>query len=209
MLIAFEGGEGTGKSTQARLLAERLGDRAVLTFQPGATAIGAAIRRVLLDPATTGLDPRTEALLMAADRAQHVAEVIAPALAAGKVVITDRYLYSSVAYQGYGRELGPQAVAALSAFATGGRVADLVVLLVVPPSVRDERLAARGAPADRLEQAGSAFHERVEAGYRAQAAADPDRWLVIDGDGDLDEVTARVWHAVAPRLSTPPPATRT
>jgi dTMP kinase len=200
VLIAFEGGEGTGKSTQARLLAERIGPAAVLTFQPGATAIGAAIRHVLLDPTTTGLDPRTEALLMAADRAQHVAEVIAPALDAGKVVVTDRYLYSSVAYQGYGRELGPEAVAALSAFATAGRQADVVVLLVVPPEVREERLAARGAP-DRLEQAGTEFHERVEAGYRAQAAADADRWVVVDGEGDLDAVAARVWAAVAPHLT--------
>jgi dTMP kinase len=199
VLIAFEGGEGTGKSTQARLLAERLGDRCLLTYQPGATAIGAAIRRVLLDPATTGLDARTEALLMAADRAQHMAEVIGPALAGGKVVVTDRYLYSSVAYQGYGRELGADAVAGLSAFATAGRDADLVVLLEVPPAVRDERLAARGAP-DRLEQAGTEFHERVEAGYRIQAAADPGRWVVVDGDGDLDAVAARVWAAVAPRL---------
>jgi dTMP kinase len=199
VLIALEGGEGTGKSTQARLLAERLGPDTLLTFQPGATAIGVAIRHVLLDPATAGLDPRAEALLMAADRAQHVAEVVAPALDAGRVVVTDRYLYSSVAYQGYGRELGADAVAALSTFATRGLHADLVVLLVVPAAVRDERLGARGA-LDRLEQAGTAFHERVEEGYRLQAAADPDRWVVVDGDGDVDSVAARVWDAVAPRL---------
>jgi dTMP kinase len=197
MLIAFEGGEGTGKSTQARRLAERLD--AVLTFQPGATAIGAAIRHVLLDPGTQGLDPRAEALLMAADRAQHVAEVIRPALAAGRVVVTDRYLYSSVAYQGYGRELGPEAVAALSAFATDGLAADLVVLLQVPVAVRDARLASRGAP-DRLEQAGAAFHDRVDAGFAALAAADPERWVVLDGDGEVEEVAERIWQAVAPRL---------
>jgi dTMP kinase len=113
-----------------------------------------------------------------------------------------------VAYQGYGRELGPDAAAALSAFATAGREADLVVLLVVPPAVRDDRLAARGAP-DRLEQAGTEFHERVEAGYRAQAEADPDRWVVVDGNGDMDAVAARVWAVVAPRLPTPPPGSRT
>jgi len=197
VLIAFEGGEGTGKSTQARLLAERLG--AVLTFQPGATAIGAAIRRVLLDPATAGLDPRAEALLMAADRAQHVAEVIRPALDAGRVVVTDRYVDSSVAYQGYGRQLGAQAVAELSAFATGGLRADLVVLLRVPPAVRDERLATRGG-LDRLEQAGTAFHERVEAGFAALAAANPDRWVVLDGDAAVEVVAARVWDAVSPHL---------
>ena len=203
MLIAFEGGEGTGKSTQARLLAERLraeaGRDVVVTFQPGATGIGTAIREVLLDPATTGLDARAEALLMAADRAQHVAEVVRPALEAGAVVVTDRYLYSSVAYQGHGRELGPDAVAALSTFATGGLEADLVLLLTVPPEVRDARLAERGGH-DRFEQAGEAFHERVEAGFRAQAAADPDRWVVLDGHGAVDDVADRIWAAVAPHL---------
>jgi dTMP kinase len=199
VLIALEGGEGTGKSTQARRLAERLGPDTVLTFQPGATDIGTSIRRILLDPATKGLDLRAEALLMAADRAQHVAEVIRPALADGRTVVTDRYLYSSIAYQGFGREIDPAEVAGLSAFATGGLDADLVVLLVVPPAVRDERLAARGEP-DRLERLGADFHDRVEAGYRALAAADPDRWVVVDGAGDVDEVAARIWDAVCPRL---------
>jgi dTMP kinase len=203
VLIAFEGGEGTGKSTQAGLLADRLrsevGRDVVLTFQPGATGIGAAIREVLLDPATTGLDARAEALLMAADRAQHVAEVVRPALDAGAVVVTDRYLYSSVAYQGHGRDLGPDAVAALSAFATAGLEADLVLLLTVPPEVRDARLAERGGH-DRFEQAGEAFHERVEAGFRAQAAADPTRWVVLDGHGAVSDVAEHVWAAVAPRL---------
>ena len=203
MLIAFEGGEGTGKSTQAALLADRLrseaGREVVLTFQPGATGIGRSIREVLLDPATTGLDARTEALLMAADRAQHVAEVVAPALDVGAVVVTDRYLYSSVAYQGHGRELGADQVAALSAFATAGLQADLVLLLTVPPAVRDARLAERGGH-DRFEQAGHEFHERVEAGFLAQAAADGDRWVVLDGHGAVDDVAARVWAAVAPRL---------
>lgn len=203
MLIAFEGGEGTGKSTQAQLLAERLraetGRDVVVTFQPGATEIGASIRQVLLDPATTGLDPRAEALLMAADRAQHVAQVVRPALAAGSIVVTDRYLYSSVAYQGHGRELGPEAVAGLSAFATDDLHADLVVLLTVPPEVRDARLAERGGH-DRFEQAGAEFHERVEAGFAAQAAADAARWRVVDGHGSVAEVAARVWEVVAPTL---------
>jgi dTMP kinase len=203
VLIAFEGGEGTGKSTQAALLAQRIRDESgrdvVLTFQPGATGIGVAIRQVLLDPATTGLDARAEALLMAADRAQHVAEVVRPALDAGAVVVTDRYLYSSVAYQGHGRELGPGQVAALSAFATEGLQADLVLLLTVPAEVRDARLAERGGH-DRFEQAGADFHERVEAGFRAQAEADPARWVVLDGHGAVDDVAARVWDAVAARL---------
>lgn len=200
MLIAFEGGEGTGKSTQARMLAARLGDRALLTFEPGATAVGAAIRKVLLDPATTDLDPRTEALLMAADRAQHVAEVLRPALESGMVVITDRYLHSSVAYQGYGRGLGVEDVTGLSQFATLGLLPDMVVLLLVAPAVRDARLAARGGT-DRFELAGAEFHERVESGFRALAAADPDRWVVVDAAGEVEAVAERIWTALAPRLS--------
>ena len=195
LLIAFEGGEATGKSTQARLLAERLGDGAVLTHQPGATALGVAIRAIVLDPATTGLDARAEALLYAADRAQHVAEVVRPALDAGLTIVTDRYTHSSVAYQGHGRGLGAEAVAAVSSFATDGLLPDLVVLLVVPAAVRDARLALRGDP-DRLESAGSDFHARVEDAFRDLAAADPDRWIVVDGDADIDEVASRVWAAV-------------
>jgi dTMP kinase len=195
-LIAFEGGEGSGKSTQARLLAERLGDRAVLTHEPGATAVGARIRTLLLDPDGAALDPRGEALLMAADRAQHVAEVIAPALAAGKVVVTDRYTGSSLAYQGHGRGLGVDAVAALSHFATAGLDADVVVLLTVSPEARQARLAARADRLDRMEQEDDGFHDRVEAGYRALATADPERWVAVDGDGPVDEVAERVWAAV-------------
>jgi dTMP kinase len=202
VLIAFEGGEGTGKSTQARLLARRIGEGAVATREPGGTAVGVAIRALLLEaePGPAGLDPRAEALLMAADRAQHVAEVIAPALAAGRVVVTDRYIGSSLAYQGHGRALGVATVAALSAFATGGIEADLVLWLQVPAAVRDARLAARDRGADRLEREEPAFHERVEAGFAALAAADPDRWVAVDGDGDEAVVGDRVWSAVAPRL---------
>jgi dTMP kinase len=199
VLIAFEGGEATGKSTQARLLAERLGDRAVLTREPGATTLGAAIRALLLD-GVDAVDPRAEALLMAADRAQHVAEVVRPALDAGRVVVTDRYVGSSLAYQGHGRALGVDAVAALSAFATGGLDADLVVLLTVPAAVRAARLRERlGAGLDRLERAGDDFHDRVEHGFRALAAADPDRWVVIDGDAPVADVHERVWAAVTAR----------
>src|SRR5256714_4085162 len=130
MLVAFEGGEGSGKSTQARILAERLG--AVLTHEPGATATGARIREVLLDPEAT-IDARTEALLMAADRAQHLAEIIGPALAKSEHVVTDRYLYSSLAYQSFARRLDRQQVRHLSAFA-GAPEADLVVLITVSPA---------------------------------------------------------------------------
>lgn len=203
MLIAFEGGEATGKSTQARLLAERLDHRAVLTREPGATAVGAAIRSVVLDadPGPAGLDPRAEALLLAADRAQHVAEVVRPALENGQVVVTDRFVGSSLAYQAHGRGLPADDVVALSRFATGGLEADVVILLVVPAEVRAARLEARGSAADRLEREGGDFHARVEAGYLALAAADPQRWVVVDGDGDVDAVSSRVWSAVEARLN--------
>jgi dTMP kinase len=170
-------------------LAERLG--AVLTHEPGSTAVGARIRAVLLDPAAN-IDPRTEALLMAADRAQHLAEVIGPALAKGADVVTDRYLYSSLAYQSFGRGLDRRAVRGLSSFA-GAPDADLVVLITVSPEVRAARLKATP---DRIEASGSDFHARVEAGFRAMAEADPHRWVVIDGDGAVDEVAAGVWDAV-------------
>jgi dTMP kinase len=192
-LIAFEGGEGCGKSTQARLLGDRLG--AVVTHEPGATAIGAAIRRLLLDPATEGMDDRTEALLMAADRAQHVAEVIRPALDAGRDVVTDRFAGSSLAYQGHGRGLDLGEVRRLSAWATGDLWPDAVVLLEVPPEVAEARM---GLARDRMEQAGEGFHGRVAAGFRALAAADA-TWVVVDGTGPPDEVAARVRAALAGR----------
>ena len=203
MLIAFEGGEATGKSTQAALLAHRLGSRCVLTREPGATPVGASIRALLLDVSpSTPVGHRTEALLMAADRAQHVADVVRPALDAGRIVVTDRYVGSSLAYQGHGRGLPIADVAAVSAFATDGLDADLVVLLTVPAEVRAARLRARtGAGLDRLEQEGAGFHDRVEAGFVALAAADPDRWTVVDGAGDVDDVHLRVWAAVAPHIS--------
>ncbi|MCU1358272.1 MAG: dTMP kinase [Acidimicrobiales bacterium] len=201
--VVFEGGEGSGKSTQARLLADRWG--AVFTFEPGDTPVGARLREILLDHATGDLDPRAEALLMAADRAHHVATSIGPALNRGRDVVCDRFVGSSIAYQGYGRELGPDKVAALSAFATDGLVPDLVVLLTVPEAIAAERLAAAGAP-DRLESAGDDFHRRVADGYAALAAADPSHWVVVDGAGSVDEVSDRVDAVIAERL--PDPAVR-
>jgi dTMP kinase len=196
-LIALEGGEGSGKSTQARLLAERLG--AVLTREPGGTALGAEIRRLLLDPASV-VDPRAEALLMAADRAQHVAEVIAPALAAGRDVVTDRFVGSSLAYQAYGRGLPLDEVRGLSVVATGGLEPDLVVLISVPAAVAAARV---GPEPDRLEAEGGGFHERVAEGYEALAVSAPDRWEVVDGEGSVDEVAERIAAAVEARLGRP------
>jgi dTMP kinase len=192
--IAFEGGEGSGKSTQAVRLAERLG--AVRTREPGGTTIGAAIRALLLDPATHGLADRAEALLMAADRAQHVAEVVAPALAAGRHVVTDRFAGSSLAYQGYGRGLPVDEVEQISRWATAGTWPDLVILLEVPAEVAASRT---GGARDRMEAAGEGFHRRVADGFRALAAADPDRWVVLDGASPPDRVTDAVWQVVTDR----------
>jgi dTMP kinase len=196
LLVALEGGEGSGKSTQAARLAARLG--AVLTREPGGTALGERVRSLLLDPGGVPIAPRAEALLMAAARAQHVAEVIGPALAEGRTVVTDRYIGSSLAYQGHGHGLPVAEVEALSAFAVAGAVADVVVLLRVPVEVAHARLT--GAP-DRLEALGAPFHRRVAEGFDALAAADPGRWLVVDGVGPPDEVAARIWDALSPRLT--------
>ena len=190
--IAFEGGEGSGKSTQAALLAARLG--AVLTHEPGGTELGARIRAIVLDPAAgTALDVRAEALLMAADRAQHVAEVVRPALDGGLDVVTDRFSASTLAYQGYGRGLAVNELARLSWWATGGLEPDAVVLLDVPAEVAAARMK-RGL--DRMEAAGDDFHRRVAEGYRALAAADPARWRVVDGSGTVEDVEALVYKAV-------------
>lgn len=194
--IAFEGGEAAGKSTQSERLAERLD--AVRTREPGGTAVGQAIRALFLDPATGEIEARTEALLMAADRAEHVAAVIRPALAAGRHVVTDRYLYSSVAYQAHGRGLDVDRVRELSAWATHGLLPDAVVWLDVPVGVARARVA--DVAPDRLESEGPGFHHRVRAGFAAQAAADPDRWIVVDGTAEPDAIAVAVWEALLGRF---------
>ncbi len=194
-LIAFEGGEGCGKSTQAERLAVRLG--AVLTREPGGTAVGARIRELLLDPSTEGLHPRAEALLMAADRAQHVHEVVRPALESGRDVVTDRYAGSSIAYQGAGRGLDPAEIRDLSGWATARLWPDLTVLLDVPLEVTSSRLDRE---LDRFEREDGGFHERLLDGFRVQARDDPARWVVIDGTRSVDDVAALVFAAVDERL---------
>jgi dTMP kinase len=196
-LLAFEGGEGSGKSTQARLAAERLG--AVLTAEPGGTALGRRIRGLVLDPAAVGLDPRAEALLLMADRAQHVAEVIRPALEQGHDVVTDRFSGSTLAYQGFGRGLDVDELATVTSWASGGVEADLVILLDVPAEVAAARRS--GARADRMEAEDAAFHARVVAGYLSLAAGQPERWVVIDGAGPVDQVAERIAAAVADRMA--------
>ena len=193
--IAFEGGEGSGKSTQAQRLAARLG--AVLTREPGGTPLGQQIRQLVLASAgEVGMGIRAEALLLAADRAEHVAAVIRPALAAGRDVVSDRYAGSSLAYQGHGRGLDVEDLRRLSEWAAEGLWPDLVILLEVPAAVARSRLAATGVGPDRLEAAGDEFHRRVAEGFRAQADASPERWRVVDGAGPPGEVEARVNAAV-------------
>ncbi|SDY02970.1 dTMP kinase [Geodermatophilus africanus] len=202
LFVAFEGGEGAGKSTQVRLLCEWLtaqGRAARATFEPGGTPAGAAVRAIVLDRAHTGLSPRAEALLYAADRAQHTHAVLHPALAAGEVVVTDRYVDSSLAYQGAGRTIGLDDVAAISRWATQGLRPDLTVLLDLSPETGLARARGR-AVADRLESESLEFHERVRDTFRTLAAAEPGRYLVLDATRSVDELAADVRERVGALL---------
>ncbi|MFF0464027.1 dTMP kinase [Streptomyces mexicanus] len=192
--IALEGGDGAGKSTQAEALADWIrakGHEVVLTREPGATPVGKRLRSILLDVSSQGLSHRAEALLYAADRAEHVDTVVRPALERGAVVITDRYIDSSVAYQGAGRDLSPTEIARISRWATNGLVPHLTVLLDVDPETARERFTE--AP-DRLESEPAEFHARVRAGFLALAAADPGRYLVVDAGQEPEAVTTVVRH---------------
>ncbi|MFV0258852.1 MAG: dTMP kinase [Acidimicrobiales bacterium] len=191
--IAVEGADGAGKSTQARLLADRLG--ALLVREPGFTALGADLRRLLLDPDGAPVDARTETLLMAADRAQLMAEVIAPALAAGRAVVSDRSVYSSLAYQGGGRALGVDEVRRINQWALQGRFPDLVVHLTASAGILESRL---DRALDRMEREGGAFRRRVADAYADLAAADD--WVEVSAVGTMSEVAEAVWVAVEPRL---------
>ena len=205
LFLAVEGGEGAGKSTQVRLLEQWLtdaGHEVVVTREPGATPVGARVRALLLDPATGEVAPRAEALLYAADRAQHVATLVRPALDRGAVVLTDRYVDSSLAYQGAGRDLEVAEVARLSRWATGDLRPDLVLLLDVDPAVGLARARA-GGPLDRIEQESLDFHRRVREGFLALAAAAPERYLVVAADLPPEEVADRVRARVAELLRRP------
>jgi dTMP kinase len=195
-LIALEGIDGCGKSTQARLLADRLG--ALLTFEPGATDLGTSLRTLLLEPGQAPVDERAEALLMAADRAQHVAEVVRPALDRGTWVVTDRYSASTMAYQGYGRGLDLESLKRLVAWATDGLTPDLSVLVEVDLAVGSARRS--GSADDRMEGQGDGFRQRVADGYRSLAERQETPWLVVDGTGTIEEVAAEVWAGVQDRL---------
>ncbi len=192
--IAVEGGDGAGKSTQVEALAEWIrskGHEVVVTREPGATAIGKRLRSILLDVSSAGISHRAEALLYAADRAEHVDSVVRPALERGAIVISDRYIDSSVAYQGAGRDLAPTEIARISRWATGGLVPHLTVLLDVSPQTARERFTE--AP-DRLESEPPEFHDRVRRGFLTLAAADPTRYLVVDAGLEPQVVTRIVRH---------------
>ena len=205
-LIAFEGGEGSGKTTQARLVAiwlRELGYDVEKTHEPGATKIGMRLRALLLDTSHTGMSPRAEALMYAADRAEHVASVIAPALARGAIVITDRYVDSSLAYQGAGRNLPVDEIARFNRWATGGRIPDLTILLDMDPMAG---LSRRARSADRLEAEPADFHLRVRAGFLALARAEPDRYLVLDADRPPAEITRDIQDRIRELLPDPVPS---
>lgn len=195
MYIAFEGAEACGKSTQAALLAHRIG--AVLTRETGGTPIGVRLREILHDTAVTDLSDRAEALIAAADRAQHLAEVVQPALDSGRHVVSDRSLYSTLAYQGHGRQLDVDVLTTINDWATGGRWPDLVVFIDTPDDLIASRLRQRDL--DRFEAAGAAFHDRVLAGFREMAAAEPGRWITVDGRNTIDEVESEIWSELQNR----------
>ncbi|HEX4259203.1 MAG TPA: dTMP kinase, partial [Streptosporangiaceae bacterium] len=205
LFIALEGGEGAGKTTQARMLAIWLREQGfdvVTTREPGATKVGMRLRALLLDTAHANMSPRAEALMYAADRAQHVAEVIAPALNRGAVVITDRYVDSSLAYQGAARGLRAEDVAWLSRWATGGLMPDLTVLLDLPPL---DGLGRRTRSMDRLEAEPSEFHERVRTGFLGLAHREPERYLVLDATRPPAELTAEIEDRLRDLLPDPVP----
>jgi dTMP kinase len=193
--IAFEGAEGCGKSTQAARLADRIG--AVLTRETGGTEIGARLRALLHDTTIHNLHPRAEALITAADRAQHIAEVVLPALQAGRPVVSDRSVYSSLAYQGHGRQLDVDEIRHLNEWGTSGVWPSTVVFLDTPDDVIAERMSRRDL--DRFEAAGEEFHARVLAGFRAMAATDPDRWITVQAVGSVDRVADDIRRALDAR----------
>ncbi|MCX6794031.1 MAG: dTMP kinase [Candidatus Gottesmanbacteria bacterium] len=202
--IVFEGGEGAGKSVQVRQLADKLreiGEKVVVTREPGGTRIGEQIRAITHNTENVDLDPVAEAYLMAASRAQHVRETIAPALADGNIVISDRFVDSSIAYQGFGRNLGAKKIAALNGLAVNGAKADIVILLDVPPVVGLARLEKEGKRKDRLDMQQKDFYERVHAGYLVLAKNNSPRYVVVDATKSAEEVAFSIWNIVKNTLA--------
>ena len=203
LFVTFEGGEGSGKSTQCARLAARLRGRRlepVLTREPGGTPLAEGIRDLLLDPGRRP-GPVSEALLMEAARADVVAHVIRPALEAGRVVLCDRYDDSTLAYQGAGRGLDPHLLQILNRAATGGLVPDLTLLYDVAPAVGLQRRARAGGDTNRLDREPPEFHARVRARFLELAAAEPARWVVLDGAAAPDELERQGWAALEERLA--------
>ncbi len=200
LFITFEGGEGCGKSTQSRLLLKKLEQQnipVVLTHEPGGTALGNELRKVLKRRRGSFISPQAELFLFAASRAQLVAEVIHPALEEGKVVICDRFTHSTMVYQGYGRGLDFTAIKMVNNMATGNLNPDLIILLDISP---EQGLARKRSLKDRFELEDLSFHRRVREGYLKMAAAEPDRWLVIDASLPKGRVADIIWDRVIPLL---------
>jgi dTMP kinase len=201
--ITFEGGEGAGKSTQARLLKAALearGHEVVLTREPGGTPAAEEIRRLLVDGAPERWTPMSETLLFLAARADHVAHLIEPSLATGEWVISDRFADSTIVYQGIARGLGRDTVHRLSAAALGSFAPDLTLVLDLDPRQGLARAGKRGAQENRFERFDEKFHRELRRGFHAIAAAEPERCVLVNADGSPDDVAAAVWHVVAERL---------
>ncbi|GAA4815622.1 dTMP kinase [Nocardioides caeni] len=200
VFVCFEGGEGGGKSTQSRLLREALaadGYEVLLTFEPGDTPVGAEMRRIVLSPETGHLDPRTEFLLYAADKAEHVASLVEPALARGEVVVMDRYVDSTLAYQGAGRALDAAELEDLARWATRDLRPHLTVVLDLEPSAGLGRFEGR----DRIEGESLEFHQRVRQAFLDLAARDPEHYLVLDARAPIEEIATAISGRVAPLLA--------
>jgi dTMP kinase len=198
--ITFEGGEGCGKSTQSRLLVKKLEQQnipVVLTHEPGGTALGNELRKTLKRKRDSSISPQAELFLLAASRAQLVAEVIRPALTEGKVVLCDRFTHSTMVYQGYGRGLDFTAINMVNNMATGNLNPDLIILLDIPP---EQGLARKRSLQDRFELEDLSFHQRVREGYLKMAAAESDRWLVIDASLPKGKIAEIIWDRVSQLL---------
>jgi dTMP kinase len=197
LFITFEGGEGCGKSTHSRLLLNKLREQnvpAVLTHEPGGTALGNELRNLLKRRRGSPISPQAELFLLAASRAQLVADVIRPALEAGRVVICDRFAHSTMAYQGYGRGLDFTAIKMVNNMATRHLSPDLIILVDISP---EQGLARKRSLKDRFELEDLSFHRRVREGYIKMAAAEPDRWLVIDASQPKAQVAQIIWDSVS------------